>query len=435
MNHFNNFIQLDINNFFNDIRFIGDKETGTIRICGQNIKIERNLLNIENIAALFEINPETLRQWIKTNKKHYLYLFDPEEYKQREEKEKKFKVEYQKIKEEVEKEFATKEKESKKENNEKENVQTKTQVLKKRSDQLKKDLGLNKKIDNIVDKDTLPNFMNPRLIIPAMSSLNSEFNLWLTMTVIGGMCFDDKSNNIFGFIEQFLKNKNKYIADIQREFRNNESKYAEEKKKEKEKARNSSSKSSNKSIVVVIPQTKTKLPYASTIMSEKASKLLTDSKKEEFIDITEIGNYKKMMEAFRKYLIEECKFEEDEVSKTNVTKLQLSAKFTQEFYKKHKDRLIEYIKKHSIEGTAIIPKKQQIPDNVAKKGVEPKENKEEEQLKVNKSQGKKKENKEQPPEKIKSKMNIGKYKPVSESESESDDDIPSSFDSESSSED
>ena len=52
MNHFNNFIQTDINNFFNDIRFTGDKETGTIRICGQNIKIERNLLNIENSGCV-----------------------------------------------------------------------------------------------------------------------------------------------------------------------------------------------------------------------------------------------------------------------------------------------------------------------------------------------------------------------------------------------
>lgn len=427
MNHFNNFIQTDINNFFSDIRFTGDKETGTIRICGQNIKIERNLLNIENIAALFDVNPETLKQWIKTNKKHYLQLFNPEEYKQREEKEKQYKEEYQKLKIQIEKEFEVNEKELKKAGEEK--SQTKTQTLKKKADELKKSLGLDKKMENVVDKDAIPNFMDPRLIIPAISSLNSEFNHWLTMTVIGGMCFEDKSNNIFGFIEQFLKNKNKYISDIQREFKNNESKYIEEKKKEKENARKKASKSTNKSIVVVIPQSKTKLPYASTVMSEKASKLEADSKKEEYIDITEIGNYKKMMEAFRKYLIVECKFAEDEVGKANEMKLQLSAKFTQKFYKEHKDKLIEYIKNNSIDGTITTPKQTK---NVAKTGVEQKPFKEEETLKTSKSQTKKL--KEQEKNKPKSKI-IGKLpKSESESESESDEDI-SDFSNDSSSED
>lgn len=430
MNQIYKYTKNEINHFFNDIRFMGDEKTGSIRICNQNIKIERNLLNIESIAALFEVNPENLRQWIKTNKKHYLHLFNPEEYKKREEAEKKYKEEYKKIKEQVDKEFELKEQKTEKKDKEDEKTQTKTQVLKKRADQLKKDLGLDTKLDNIVDKDTLPNFMDPRLIIPAISSLNDKFNHWFTMTVIGGMCFDNTSVNIFSFANQFKDNTSEYMSAIQKEFENNKPKYAAEKKKERENVRNKASKAVDKSIVVVIPLSKTKLPYASTVMSEKASKYKTDLKND-FVDIIPIGNYKKMMEAFKKYLIEECKFAEDEVGKANEMKLQLSAKFTQEFYKSHKDKLIEYIKNNSTDGTVIAPKK--VPVNVAKTGVPQKPIKENEQLKDKKSQSKKQKEKEKSELKGKSsdkskKMKVGPIESISSSDSGSDsDDISSGF--------
>lgn len=326
MNSFNQFNDLEINNFFKDIRFIGDENTkGAIKINGQNIKYQSKLLNIGDIAVLFGVNSEELTSWIKTHAKYFDTLFHKEELEIRLRNEEKYKEEYQKLK-------------SKCGENKKE--------LRDESTKLKKSLGLAEKFNSVVDSLKQPKFMDPRLIIPSIAFMNKDFNNWLTYVVIGGMCFDDKEVNICSFIEHFMKHKSESMTKIQKEFIKNKANNTEVNKNKQSKA--STPKDNDKTMIIIIPASKTKLPYINIKLTNKINKeesnQETKEKSKDYIDQVHIGNCEKPLDYVEKYLKEKCKFTDDDVNKNGGMKLSLSNSFTKELYEKHKNEIVEYIK-------------------------------------------------------------------------------------------
>lgn len=392
MNAFTQFNTNEINNFFRDVRFIGheEKAIGSIKINGQNIKYQSKLLNIDDIANLFEINPEILKKWVKTNAKQYNTMFYKEEYEKRADAESKYKDEYKKIKETLQKE-----------------------EYRKKSIELKKKYHLDEKVNSVVDSHAQPTFMDPRLIIPSISSLNVDFNNWITYIVIGGMCFVDKEINIFGFVEQFLTNKSKYMSKIQKEFEENKHKFNEELKSKPNKKQ--TNRCIDKSIVVTIPNCKTKLP---NVIVKSSDKVEFKTKSNEYIDVIKIGAYDKILDYFQEYLKEKCKFEDDDFNKNGGMRLGLSNKFTNDLYKKNKDKIIEYIKSKA---THIVQEvnEEKLKQSVAKTGAsqKSKSKKQEEKLQpIDESKSKKQEEKVQ--------VKIGK---IQQQESEDDEATISDF--------
>lgn len=392
MNAFTQFNTNEINNFFRDVRFIGheEKAIGSIKINGQNIKYQSKLLNIDDIANLFEINPEILKKWVKTNAKQYNTMFYKEEYEKRADAESKYKDEYKKIKETLQKE-----------------------EYRKKSIELKKKYHLDEKVNSVVDSHAQPIFMDPRLIIPSISSLNVDFNNWITYIVIGGMCFVDKEINIFGFVEQFLTNKSKYMSKIQKEFEENKRKFNEELKSKPNKKQ--TNRCIDKSIVVTIPNCKTKLP---NVIVKSSDKVEFKTKSNEYIDVIKIGAYDKILDYFQEYLKEKCKFEDDDFNKNGGMRLGLSNKFTNDLYKKNKDKIIDYIKSKA---THIVQEvnEEKPKQSVAKTGAsqKSKSKKQEEKLQpIDESKSKKQEEKVQ--------VKIGK---IQQQESEDDEATISDF--------
>lgn len=394
MKAFTQFNDSEINNFFKDVRFIGHEEKliGSIRINGQNIKYQSKLLNIEDIANLFEINPEILKKWVKTNAKYYNTLFYKEEYEKRIVSESKYKEEYNKIKETLPKD-----------------------QYKKANNDLKKKYHLDDKINSVVNSQAQPTFMDPRLIIPSMSSLSVDFNNWITYVVIGGMCFSDNEINIFGFIDYFLKHKAKHISNIQKEFEENKHKFNDELKSKPVKKQ--INKSIEKSIIVTIPNCKTKLPNVIVKASDKIE--IKKKSDEEIIDVINIGAYDKILDFFQNYLKDNCKFDDDDFNKNGGMRLGLSNKFTTKLYENHKNKIVEYIKTNAekINKPENKEEKQQTR-SVVKTGVtqKAKPKKQEEKLQtIPETKPKKQEN-------IKSTPKIGKIK-QQESEDEDDETI------------
>ena len=394
MNAFTQFNTNEINNFFRDVRFIGheEKAIGSIKINGQNIKYQSKLLNIDDIANLFEINPEILKKWVKANAKQYNTMFYKEEYEKRAESESQYKEEYNKSKETLPKD-----------------------EHRKKSIELKKKYHLVEKVNSVVDSHTQPSFMDPRLIIPSISSLNADFNNWITYIVIGGMCFTNKEINIFGFVEQFLANKSKYMSKIQKEFEENKHKFNEELKNKPSKKQ--TNKCIDKSIVVTIPNCKTKLP---NVIVKSSDKVELKSKSNEFVDVIKIGAYDKILDYFQEYLKEKCKFDDDDFNKNGGMRLGLSNKFTGKLYKENKDKIVDYIKSKATQIVVQEVKEEKTPkQSVAKTGAaqKSKSKKQEEKLQqIVESKSKKQEEKPKP--------KIGK---IQQQESEDDEDTISDF--------
>lgn len=335
-----NFDKYDLFNYFKDARFEGDnKGNGTIRINGTRVRIEDSKVCVNDIAHAFEVSVNGLIDWIKVNKKYLDKVFYAEACKKEEENRK---MREEKIKD-LEEEYSDKTCEEYK--------KQKREISKKyptRSESIAK-------VNNT--------YLDIRVVIPAIASLNPQFANWLSFGVLYNLVLDpkDEQYNIFKFVSAVDAKKGIYIEKLKEEFEENKSEYIEQNKVKKG---GKPKEVTEKSMIVLIPSNKTKNPSISFM---NTAKVVNKKNDKDFVDIVNLGKIEKPSDFIYEYLTKTTKtINEDEIEKSGGMRISLSKSFTEKSYSKIKDKLLKAVKEH-INTQAANAKTEEKKDTPAKR--------------------------------------------------------------------
>ena len=309
-----NIADITIVNNINNVRTKKDNSNnGSIEINGIEIKIENGKLSIADIAHVYNVDRDELSKWISIHKKNLDKVF----YKDMQiEKEEKAKIKKEKI-EELDKDAEDYEE--------------------KKKEIVKKYAIKNVNAYSVADKTN--KFIDPRVVLIAVSSIKPEFANWLTENILCNMASYkfDNALSIISFFNKVKSNEQILITEL-----SNKCKTITKEEKTKQTTK-SSKKVANKSMIVLIPSSKTQMPTIEFISTDKADK--KEPKQGVYMDKVDIKNLNKAAEELEKIIIEVCELPKDEVEKPTMMKIRLTKQFTQELYENCKDDIIKAINK------------------------------------------------------------------------------------------